>query len=82
MHACFQVGPSSIIASGAFVEENETVPPNEVWGGNPAKKMRDLKPEEKDYLRNLPSRYTEMAAQHKAIMSLLEEKQADYSHTH
>jgi carbonic anhydrase/acetyltransferase-like protein (isoleucine patch superfamily) len=72
----------SIIACGSYVEEDSEVPSGEVWAGSPAKKLRDLKPAEKDYLRSLPTRYTEMGAQHKEIADLMKQKQADYSHTH
>lgn len=77
-----QIGPFSIIAGGSYIEEDQEVPSNEVWAGSPAKKLRDLKPEEKDYLRNLPVRYTEMAGEHKEIASMLAQKQADYTHTY
>ncbi|GAX76063.1 hypothetical protein CEUSTIGMA_g3506.t1 [Chlamydomonas eustigma] len=74
-----QVGASSIIAAGAYIEENTVVPPNEVWAGSPAKKLRDLKASEKDYLRSLPERYRELSGQHKEIMELLELKQQEYA---
>ncbi|GAX74770.1 hypothetical protein CEUSTIGMA_g2217.t1 [Chlamydomonas eustigma] len=74
-----EVGVSCIIAAGAYIEENSVVPPNEVWAGNPAKKLRDLKTSERDYLRSLPERYRELSGQHKEIMELLELKQHEYS---
>ncbi|GFH30552.1 gamma carbonic anhydrase 3, partial [Haematococcus lacustris] len=49
-----KVGELSIVAAGAYVEENTEVPSGEVWAGNPARKLRALKPQEKEYLRNLP----------------------------
>ena len=55
------------------------VPPNEVWAGSPAKKLRDIKPAEKNYLRSLPARYRELSGQHQEIMELLALKQHDYS---
>mmetsp|Transcript_9283 Transcript_9283/g.19842 ORF Transcript_9283/g.19842 Transcript_9283/m.19842 type:complete len:232 (-) Transcript_9283:381-1076(-) len=75
-----EVGANTIIAAGSYVEENAMIPSNEVWAGNPAKKLRDLKPAEKDYLRNLPQRYMELSGQHQEIMDLLKEKQEDYTH--
>ena len=49
-----QVEPEAIIAAGSYVEEGTVVPTGEVWAGNPAKKLRSLKPEERHYLRTLP----------------------------
>ncbi len=40
-----QIGGLSIIAAGSYVEENTEVPASEVWAGNPARKLRDLKPQ-------------------------------------
>jgi carbonic anhydrase/acetyltransferase-like protein (isoleucine patch superfamily) len=74
-----QVGTSSIIAAGSYVEENAVVPDNEVWAGSPAKKLRDIKPAEKDYLRNLPARYRELSGQHQEIMEVLSQKQHDFA---
>lgn len=51
----------------------------QVWAGNPAKKLRDLKPQERQYLQDLPTRYTGLAGQHKEIMHLLKLKQEEYS---
>jgi carbonic anhydrase/acetyltransferase-like protein (isoleucine patch superfamily) len=62
-----QVGGLSIIAAGSYVEENTTVPSGEVWAGNPAKKLRDLKPQEREHLQQLPAKYTSMAAQHEQV---------------
>ena len=74
-----QIGASSIIAAGSYVEENAVVPSNEVWAGNPAKKLREIKPTEKDYLRSLPARYRELSGQHQEIMDLLQVKQNEYT---
>ena len=74
-----EVGANTIIAAGSYVEENAVVPSNEVWAGSPAKKLRDLKPEEKDYLVNLPAKYREMSASHQEIMDILALKMAEFS---
>ncbi len=34
------IGDNSVIAAGSVV--NKSVPPNEIWGGTPAKKIRDV----------------------------------------
>ena len=74
------MGANSIIGAGSYVEEDAEVPSNEVWAGNPAKKLRDLKPGEAAYLANLPQRYVDLGAQHSEIMALLRVKQEEYFH--
>jgi len=51
-----QVESGAMIAAGAVVEEGATVPSGELWAGNPARKLRDLKPDEQQYLASLPER--------------------------
>jgi carbonic anhydrase/acetyltransferase-like protein (isoleucine patch superfamily) len=45
-----------MIAAGAVIEAGTTVGSGELWAGNPAKKIRELKQEERDYLDSLPDR--------------------------
>lgn len=52
---------------------------SQVWAGNPARKLRDLRPQERDYLRNLPQRYVEQGAAHQEVMNLLKMKQEEFS---
>jgi carbonic anhydrase/acetyltransferase-like protein (isoleucine patch superfamily) len=46
-----------MIAAGAVVEAGSTVSSGELWAGNPARRVRELKQEEKDYLDTLPDRW-------------------------
>jgi hypothetical protein len=73
-----QVEPGAVIAAGAYVEEGITVPSGEVWAGNPAKKLRDVKPGEAEYLKTLPGRYVELSGEHKTVMKALALKQKEY----
>ena len=41
-----EIGENSIIAAGAIVLSNTKVEPGSVWGGNPAKKIKDIEPEQ------------------------------------
>lgn len=68
------------MAAGSYVEEGATVPAGELWAGNPAKKLRDVKPSEAEYLKTLPARYTSMASDHSEVMQLLKLKQEEYCH--
>lgn len=45
-----------MLAAGSVVEPGVTIPSGELWAGNPARKLRELKDEEKDYLNTLPAR--------------------------
>ena len=54
----------AIVAAGAVVAPGSVVPKGEVWGGNPAKYMRSIKPEEKDFIVPSASKYVELASQH------------------
>lgn len=38
------------MAAGAVVQPGAVVPAGELWAGNPARKLRDVKPNEADYL--------------------------------
>ncbi len=41
-----EVGENSIIAAGAILLSNTVVEPGSVWAGNPAKKVKDIEPEQ------------------------------------
>lgn len=45
-----------MLAAGSVVGSGETIPSGELWAGNPARKLRELKEEEKQYLDTLPAR--------------------------
>ena len=53
-----------MIAAGSVVAPNSVVPKGELWAGNPAKYMRSLKPEEKDFILPSASKYVELASKH------------------
>jgi carbonic anhydrase/acetyltransferase-like protein (isoleucine patch superfamily) len=40
------IGENSIVAAGAVVLSNTIIEPNSVWGGNPAKKIKDIEPQQ------------------------------------
>lgn len=43
------VEEEAMVAAGALVTPGKRVPTGELWGGSPARKMRDLTKEERDY---------------------------------
>jgi len=38
------VGDGAVVTAGSVVTMNTTIPPNELWGGIPARKIKDLQP--------------------------------------
>lgn len=44
------VSSGAMVAAGALVTQRKTVPSGELWAGNPAKKLRDLRQEESDFI--------------------------------
>lgn len=63
-----------MVAAGAVIPPGATVPSGELWGGNPARRMRALKPEEAEYLEKLPQRYQELAKEHQGALALVRAK--------
>ena len=59
-----QVEKGAMVAAGAIVQPGTVVPEGQVWAGNPAKFIRDLKPEEKAFLVPSAQKYVELAAEH------------------
>jgi carbonic anhydrase/acetyltransferase-like protein (isoleucine patch superfamily) len=61
MKACILDG--AVVESGAMVAAGAVVPPGkrvtsgQLWGGTPARPMRDLTDKEKRYIEELPARY-------------------------
>jgi carbonic anhydrase/acetyltransferase-like protein (isoleucine patch superfamily) len=51
------VSEQSLVAAGSVVLENTIIPPGELWAGVPAKKKRDLSPEEQQGLLDTAARY-------------------------
>jgi carbonic anhydrase/acetyltransferase-like protein (isoleucine patch superfamily) len=62
-----EIGENSIIAAGAVVRSKTIVEPGSVYGGNPAKKLRDIRPgESKDMIRRIASDYQMYAGWYKS----------------
>ncbi|CAG0894237.1 unnamed protein product [Cyprideis torosa] len=59
------IEPCSMVAAGAVVAPGKVVKSGQIWGGNPARYMRDLKPEELDFLKISADNYVRLAAEYK-----------------
>ncbi len=53
-----------MIAAGSLVTPGKEVPSGQLWGGRPAKFMRDLTQKEKDFLPVSAAKYAELASTH------------------
>lgn len=60
--ACVERG--AMVAAGAVVMPETVVPTGELWGGNPARKLRDLKGAEAAFLPQSAEHYMGLAKQH------------------
>ena len=54
----------TMVAAGALVPPKKVVKSGQLWGGNPAKYMRDLKPEEVEFLKVSADNYVRLAAEY------------------
>lgn len=50
----------AVVAAGAVVAPGTTVPEGEIWGGNPAKFLRKLKPKEAAFLKESATSYVQV----------------------
>jgi carbonic anhydrase/acetyltransferase-like protein (isoleucine patch superfamily) len=64
-----KIEKGAMVAAGATVQPGTIVPAGEIWGGNPAKHLRPLKPEEKSFLSESAEHYVNVSAEHLKITS-------------
>lgn len=60
------VESGAMVAAGALVTPNKRVAAGELWGGSPARKLRDLRPEERATLTLTAKAYAAFAQEHRA----------------
>jgi carbonic anhydrase/acetyltransferase-like protein (isoleucine patch superfamily) len=60
------VESGGMVAAGALVAPNKRVPAGELWGGTPARKMRDLSPDQRATLTFTAKAYAAFAQEHRA----------------
>lgn len=53
-----------VVAAGAVIKENTTVPSNQIWAGNPARYLRDISPEEREALNEHHAELIQLAKIH------------------
>lgn len=60
------VESGAMVAAGAVVTPGKRVKSGELWAGNPAKMMRELKPEDVAFFPKSAENYVKLAAQYRA----------------
>lgn len=69
MGACVMDGAvvesNAMLAAGALLTPNKSIPSGELWAGSPAKYMRDLTEKELDYIKWSAPHYVELGREHK-----------------
>lgn len=61
-----RIGAGSWVAAGSVVPPKLVVPPGVLVRGSPAKVVRELRPDERDWAEGAAQRYLELARQHRA----------------
>lgn len=56
-----KVQSGGMLAAGAVLTPGKTVPPGQIWAGNPAKLFRELKVEEAEFIPISANNYVELA---------------------
>jgi len=71
MQACVMDGAivkaRGMLAAGALLTPGKEVPTGQLWGGRPARYMRDMTPEELAYIEWSSRHYADLGAEHKAV---------------
>ncbi|MCG8427374.1 MAG: gamma carbonic anhydrase family protein [Chromatiales bacterium] len=63
------IEPYTIIAAGSLVPGGKVLESGYLWRGSPAKKVRELTAQERDYLEYVAANYVKLGAQHSAESS-------------
>lgn len=60
------VEDEAMVAAGSMVTPRKRIPRHQLWGGRPARYMRDMTPEEIEYLQISADRYAALAQEYRA----------------
>jgi carbonic anhydrase/acetyltransferase-like protein (isoleucine patch superfamily) len=59
-----EIGEWSIIASGSVVKPGTKIPSGKLWGGLPAKEIRDTEDKEIEWIKELSSNYIKLSKEY------------------
>ncbi len=71
------VETGALVAAGALVMEGTRVPSGEVWGGAPARKLKDMRPELAASMKEAVRHYVELAERHARSVASVKNRSAD-----
>jgi carbonic anhydrase/acetyltransferase-like protein (isoleucine patch superfamily) len=63
------VEKGGMVAAGALVTPGKKVPGGQIWGGNPAKLLRPMRQDEKDYIATSAANYMALAEEYRQLHS-------------
>jgi carbonic anhydrase/acetyltransferase-like protein (isoleucine patch superfamily) len=56
-----EIGEWSIVAAGSVLKPGTRVPSGKLWGGTPAKEIRDLNETEREWIKELSDNYIKLS---------------------
>ncbi len=59
-----EIGKWSIVAAGSVVKPGTKIPSGKLWGGLPAKEIRDISEKERKWIDELSSNYTKLSKEY------------------
>lgn len=59
-----ELGEWSILAAGSVLKPKTIIPSGKLWGGLPAKEIRDISESEKEWIEELSNNYVELSKQY------------------
>ena len=59
------VESGAMVAAGALVPPGKRVPTGQLWAGNPARYLRDVRDQERGYMSYIPDHYRELAEEYR-----------------
>ncbi|NKD77171.1 gamma carbonic anhydrase family protein [Haematospirillum sp. H1815] len=62
------VESGAMVAAGALVPQGRRIPSGELWGGSPARKMRDLTPDETDFIVSQCAHYSALGKEYREMI--------------
>ncbi|NQV58696.1 MAG: gamma carbonic anhydrase family protein [Alphaproteobacteria bacterium] len=62
------VESDAMLAAGALLTPGKRIPTGQLWGGNPARYMRDLRPEEAGIHAEMVEEYAQLGVKHTAAL--------------
>lgn len=63
------VESGAMVAAGSLVPQGRRIPSGELWGGSPARKMRDLTSEEIDFTLSQCARYSALGQEYRDMIA-------------